>query len=121
MALESAAIDVAVNTSGPDPVTTLELVRLVAELSGRPDLQPELVQPEPGKVRLTSGGAFRINHSAARDAIGWAPQVDMREGLRRTARLARWHNAQPGRLVGQGPGSISPAGRARIRQRKTGP
>jgi UDP-glucose 4-epimerase len=83
MALEAAATDVAVNTSGPEPVTTLELVKLVAELSGRPDLQPELVQPDPGKVRLTSGGAFHIDHAAAKDAIGWSPEVGMREGLRR--------------------------------------
>lgn len=83
MALQSTATDVAVNTSGPEPVTTLELVTLVAELSGRPDLTPELVKPDPGKVRLTSGGAFRIDHTAAKEAIGWAPEVGMREGLRR--------------------------------------
>ncbi|MBR0647895.1 NAD-dependent epimerase/dehydratase family protein [Plastoroseomonas hellenica] len=83
LALAAAATDVAVNTSGPAPVTTLELVKLVAELSGRPDLEPLLVEPDPGKVRLTSGGAFRIDHSAAKAAIGWEPQVDMREGLRR--------------------------------------
>ena len=34
MALESAATDVAVNTSGPAPVTTLELVKMVTELAG---------------------------------------------------------------------------------------
>ncbi|WP_424136754.1 NAD-dependent epimerase/dehydratase family protein [Roseomonas chloroacetimidivorans] len=89
MALESATTDVAVNTSGPKPVTTLDLVTLVAELSGRPDLKPELVEPDPGKVRLTSGGAFRIDHSAAKDAIGWVPEVDMREGLRR---LLAWRD-----------------------------
>jgi UDP-glucose 4-epimerase len=89
MALESATTDVAVNTSGPEPVTTLDLVTLVAELSGRPDLKPELVEPDPGKVRLTSGGAFRIDHSAAKDAIGWVPEVDMREGLRR---LLAWRD-----------------------------
>jgi UDP-glucose 4-epimerase len=89
MALEAAATDVAVNASGPAPITTLELVKLVAELSGRPDLEPELVPPDPGKVRLTSGGAFRIDHSAAWTAIGWAPEVDMREGLRR---LLTWRD-----------------------------
>lgn len=83
MALESAATDVSMNASGPAPVTTLELVKLVAELSGRPDLEPELVPMESGKVRLTAGGAFNINHSKAKQAIGWEPQVDMREGLRR--------------------------------------
>jgi UDP-glucose 4-epimerase len=90
MALESTSTDVAVNTSGPEPVTTLQLVTLVAELAGRPDLKPELVQPDPTKVRLTSGGAFEIVHRAAKDAIGWEPQVDMREGLRR---LLAWRDA----------------------------
>ena len=89
MALESDATDVAVNASGPGTVTTLALARMVAELAGRPDLEPELVAPDPGKVRLTSGGAFRIDHAAARDAIGWQPEVDMREGL---ARLLAWRD-----------------------------
>ncbi|SDB74645.1 NAD-dependent epimerase/dehydratase family protein [Belnapia rosea] len=90
MALESTSTDIAVNTSGPEPVTTLQLVTMVAELSGRPDLKPELVEPDPTKVRLTSGGAFEIVHKAAKDAIGWEPQVDMREGLRR---LLTWRDA----------------------------
>jgi UDP-glucose 4-epimerase len=82
MAFESAATDVAVNTSGPAPVTTLQLVELMTELLGG-GAKPEFVGNEPGKVRLTSGGAFRIAHEAAKDAIGWTPEVDMREGLRR--------------------------------------
>ena len=89
LALESDATDVAVNTSGPDPVTTLELVTLVAELAGRPDLAPELVAPDPSKVRLTSGGAFRIDHTAAKAALGWQPEIGMREGLRR---LLKWRD-----------------------------
>jgi UDP-glucose 4-epimerase len=83
MAFESAATNIAVNCSGPSPITTLELVRLVAELSGRPDLEPEMVEPDPAEVRLTSGGAFRIDHAAAEKAIGWRPEVGMREGLQR--------------------------------------
>lgn len=91
MALESDATDVAVNTSGPEPVTTLELVTMVAELSGRPDLTAEKREPDPTKVRLTSGGAFKIDHTAAKDAIGWEPQVGMREGL---GRLLAWRDGQ---------------------------
>lgn len=87
MALQSTATDVAINTSGPAPITTLELVTLIAELAGRPDLTPELTAPDPNKVRLTSGGAFRIDHTAAKAAIGWEPEVDMREGL---GRLLQW-------------------------------
>ena len=81
--------DVAVNISGPSPVTTLEIVRLVTELSGK-DLPPEHVEPDPAKVRLTSGGAWSLDHTLAEQTIGWRPQVDMREGIRR---LIAWREA----------------------------
>src|ERR671933_756769 len=61
MAFESQATDVAVNASGPAPITTLELVQLVTELAGGGP-EPVFVSNDPGKVRLTSGGAFRIAH-----------------------------------------------------------
>lgn len=88
-ALSADATDVVVNISGPSPVTTLELVRLVTELAGK-DLEPEHVEPEAGKVRLTSGGAWRLDHAAAERTLGWRPQVDMREGIRR---LIAWREA----------------------------
>jgi UDP-glucose 4-epimerase len=88
-AFASGATNVAVNISGPRPVTTLELVRLVTELAGK-DLEPEHVAPEPGKVRLTSGGAWALDHTAAERTLGWRPQVDMREGIRR---LIAWRQA----------------------------
>ncbi|TCH95971.1 NAD-dependent epimerase/dehydratase family protein [Roseococcus sp. SYP-B2431] len=86
MAFESAASNVAVNCSGPGPVTTKQLVALVTELAGGGP-SPVFVGDTPGKVRLTSGGAFRIAHEKAFDAIGWKPQVDMKEGL---GRLIKW-------------------------------
>lgn len=89
-AFEAPATDVAVNVSGPAPVTTLDLVRMVTEIAGS-DLAPEHVDPPAGRVRLTSGGAFRIDHAAAARAIGWRPEVAMREGL---ARLIRWRDAE---------------------------
>jgi len=88
-AFVSSATDVAVNISGPAPVTTLEIVKLVTELAGK-KLEPEHIEPDPTKVRLTSGGAWRIDHRAAEHAIGWRPQVDMREGIRR---LIAWREA----------------------------
>jgi UDP-glucose 4-epimerase len=88
-AFASKATNVAVNISGPRPVTTLELVRLVTELAGR-DLEPEHVEPDPGKVRLTSGGAWSMDHRAAERIIGWRPQVEMREGI---GRLIAWRQA----------------------------
>jgi UDP-glucose 4-epimerase len=81
-AFAADATDVAVNISGPRPVTTLEIVRLVTELAGK-DLVPQHVEPDPSKVRLTSGGAWRIDHTLAERTIGWRPQVEMREGIER--------------------------------------
>jgi len=71
-------------------VTTLELVRLVTELAGK-DLEPEHVEPAAGKVRLTSGGPWRLDHSAAGRLLGWRPEVDMREGIRR---LIAWRESE---------------------------
>ncbi len=85
-AFESAATDVAVNASGPEPVTTLELVRLVTELAGGGPA-PLFEGETPGRVRLTSGGAFRIANEEAARVLGWTPQIGMREGL---SRLIGW-------------------------------
>lgn len=88
-AFAADATNVAVNISGPKPTTTLEIVRLVTELAGK-DLAPEYIEPEAGKVSLTSGGAWKMDHSLAERTIGWRPQVDMREGIRR---LIAWREA----------------------------
>lgn len=95
MAFEADATDVAVNTSGPKPVTTLELVTMVTKLAGSA-IEPEFVGDTPGKVRLTSGGAFRIAHEQAFTAIGWKPQVEMEEGL---SRLMAWIDSNEGRTA----------------------
>ena len=92
-AFEADATDVAVNTSGPAPITTLELVTLVTELAGG-GRAPVFVGDTPGKVRLTSGGAFRIAHEQAARAIGWKPEVAMREGL---TRLIAWLDSNEGK------------------------
>jgi UDP-glucose 4-epimerase len=89
-AFESAATDVAVNVSGPEPVTTGELVKLVLDFCGS-DLKPEIKADAPGTVRLTSGGAFHIPHDLAGKVIGWQPEVKMKEGIRR---LLAWREAQ---------------------------
>jgi len=81
-AFEAAATDTAVNISGPAPTTTLEIVRLVTELAGK-SLTPEHIEPDPAKVRLTSGGDWQVDHKLAAETIGWQPQVPMREGIRR--------------------------------------
>ena len=89
-AFRSEATNVAINVSGPEPITTGELVRLVLEYC-QSDLQPEICPDPPGTVRLTAGGAFHIPHDLAYKTIGWRPQVGMKEGI---ARLLAWREAQ---------------------------
>jgi UDP-glucose 4-epimerase len=88
-AFAANATDVAVNISGPRPTTTLEIVRLVTELAGK-DLEPEHVEPAPGMVRLTSGGDWSLEHGLAEGLLGWRPEIDMREGIRR---LIAWRDS----------------------------
>jgi UDP-glucose 4-epimerase len=88
-AFEADATDIAVNISGPRPHTTLEIVRMVTAAAGK-DLAPEHVQPDPTKVRLTSGGAWRLDHALAERTIGWKPEIEMHEGIRR---LIAWREA----------------------------
>ena len=91
-AFAADATDVAVNISGPKPVTTLEIVRLVTELAGKA-LEPEHVEPDPAKVRLTSGGDWSVDHRLAERTIGWRPIVEMREGIER---LIAWRETSGG-------------------------
>ena len=88
-AFTADASNVAVNISGPKPTTTSEIVKLVTELSGK-NLAPEHIEPEPGKVQLSSGGAWKMDHALAGKVLGWKPQVDMREGIRR---LLAWRES----------------------------
>lgn len=88
-ALQSATTDTAMNISGPEAVTTGELVQLILDYC-KSDLKPEIKPDPPGTVRLTSGGAFFIPHDRAKAAIGWSPEVGMRDGI---ARLLAWREA----------------------------
>ena len=89
-ALQSDAQDVAVNVSGPAPVTTRELLQLVLDHCGS-DLSPEAETETAGRVRLSAGGPFHIPNDKAREVLGWEPKVGMAEGV---ARLLRWRDTQ---------------------------
>ena len=91
-ALQSTATDVAVNVSGPEPITTGELVELVLDYC-KSSLRPEVRPDPPGKVRLTSGSAFHIPHDKAGEVLGWKPLVHMKEGVHR---LLAWREQQEG-------------------------
>ena len=84
---------VALNVSGPDTVTTAELVHLVAEAAGGV-IDPELVSAPEGGAMLSVGGPFYIDHSLAAELIGWRPRTGMREGIER---VVKWRRASKAR------------------------
>jgi UDP-glucuronate 4-epimerase len=81
------------NLGGAHPVRLSELIEKVSHACGRPariDRRPE----QPGDVRATSADISR----AAR-AIGFAPKVDLDEGLRRFVAWYREHGASRERML----------------------
>jgi len=92
-ALQSTTTDTAMNISGPDAVTTGELVQFILDYCGS-DLKPEIKPDPPGTVRLTSGGAFYIPHDKAKAAIGWEPEVNMQDGIKRLLDWRKQHDAK---------------------------
>jgi len=64
-------------------VSVAEIVAIVADLVGH----PLRVEQDPARIRPDSSEVKRLlsNPQRAREAMGWTPQVDIREGLRRTA------------------------------------
>ncbi|HEY2333434.1 MAG TPA: NAD-dependent epimerase/dehydratase family protein [Solirubrobacterales bacterium] len=57
----------------------LELARLLGELGGVDDFNPDLAPPRTGEVQRIS-----IDPARAERELGWRPRVDLKEGLRVT-------------------------------------
>jgi len=74
------------NIAGGAEITLNELTALVGEIAGT----PVEIDPEPAQA----GDSFRNGGSIARarDVLGWAPQVSLRDGL---AAQVAWHRARP--------------------------
>ena len=81
MALESDATDVALNTSGGEGISTKDLVALVTKISGK-NIAPEYIADD-GRVRLPTGAGLHFINTKARDVLGWEPEMDLEEGIRR--------------------------------------
>ena len=81
MALEADATDVALNTSGGQGISTRELVEMVTRISGK-NIAPEYV-PDDGRVRLPTGPGLHFVNTKAREVLGWSPEMDLEEGIRR--------------------------------------
>jgi UDP-glucose 4-epimerase len=59
--------------------TTADLYGLVAAASGRADAEPELAPPRAGDLARSV-----LDNGRARAELGWAPQVDLQDGVTRT-------------------------------------
>jgi len=73
--------------AGPDsPTSVREVVDTVCRLAGN-DLEPEVLG-----LPTDQPAVLRTDSSAFREATGWAPTVNLEEGLRRTL---EWYGAHP--------------------------
>ena len=73
------------NLAGASEITLNDLIELVGEVAG----SPVKVDPAPKQAgdSFRNGGAI----GRARDVLGWAPHVSLRDGI--TAQIA-WHRAR---------------------------
>lgn len=81
LALEADATDVALNTSGGKGISTKDLVALVAKIAGV-EVEPEHIADD-GRVRLPTGAGLHFVNTKAKEVLGWEPQMDLEEGIRR--------------------------------------
>ncbi len=66
-----------VNIGHGQETSVLELVEALRDVAERPLLEPEFAPERPGEVRRS-----RLDVSRAKRELGWAPQVQLRDGLR---------------------------------------
>jgi UDP-glucose 4-epimerase len=90
--LRAAPIDVlsgeAVNVGGDEHVSHSNLVALLIELSGTGSYRFVEWPPEKKAIDI---GSFYADSTWFKTAVGWAPQVTLREGLARTLDYYRAH------------------------------
>jgi UDP-glucose 4-epimerase len=69
----------AVNIGTGREASVLDIVRILAELAGRDDFEPEFAPPRAGEVQRIS-----LDASLAEGELGWAPGTTLEQGLRLT-------------------------------------
>lgn len=92
-AYESEASGMTLNVSTDVDTTLTELVGHVLEAAGRTDLKP-VYREDTRAVRSYTAAHLRFANQRAKDTIGWAPEVSVRDGVRR---FLRWRDEQEAR------------------------
>ena len=77
-ALHTEHVNHAYNLSTQTETSLRELVAILADVSGR-DIEPRCLEARPSDIYKSM-----LANGRARRALGWAPVVSLREGLRRT-------------------------------------
>ncbi|HEX2233670.1 MAG TPA: UDP-glucuronic acid decarboxylase family protein [Thermoleophilaceae bacterium] len=78
VALAESGVHEPVNLGNPDEMSLLEMAKLVVELTeSRSEIVFEALPVDDPQVR-------QPDIARARDLLGWQPEIDLREGLRRT-------------------------------------
>ncbi|MDO8560425.1 MAG: sugar dehydratase, partial [bacterium] len=68
----------AFNFASGEPLTVLQLVAKITELTGKP-LPPRILNTATNEIP-----AQYLSSEKARSVLGWAPQITLEEGLKRT-------------------------------------
>ncbi len=90
--LRAGAMDAAdgqvFNLGGDEPITLLELARLLVEIAGRGRVT---VVPFPADRKRIDIGDFHADASKINAALGWTPKTQLRDGFARTLAYYREH------------------------------
>ena len=92
------------NVGGDEPISHRDLVALLIDTAGTGTVRH--VEWPADKKRIDIG-SFYSDSSRFRERVGWAPRIDLREGLRRTIDFYREHLAE----YVESPGVEAQAGR----------
>jgi len=74
------------NLGGSEPVSLLELVKLLIEIAGSGSYR---IIPFPPDLKRIDIGGYYADYNKITKTLGWKPRVSLREGLERTVRFFR--------------------------------
>jgi UDP-glucose 4-epimerase len=81
LALRPEAEDQVLNLDGPEPVTIRQVAEITAALVGETGQEVEV---SFGPSRPGDLAAQTVRNDASREVLGWTPQVDIHDGMRRS-------------------------------------
>jgi UDP-glucose 4-epimerase len=93
--LKAGASDVAngqvFNLGGPEPISLRDLLDLMIEVAGQGSYR---LVPFPDEKKAIDIGSVYADYNKITRALGWEPQVDLREGIERSLAFYRKHRSE---------------------------